>query len=52
MLKVSGKLYDLFRVNEKSISDYIIGSDYKVLCNFQISNHVVLRLWIWYTNKI
>ena len=33
MLKVSGKLSDLFLVNGKSISDYIIGSDYKVLCN-------------------
>lgn len=33
MLKVSGKLSDLFRVNGKSISDYIVGADYKVLCS-------------------
>lgn len=33
MLKVSGKLSDLFLVDGKSISDYIIGSDYKALCN-------------------
>ena len=33
MLKVSGKLSDLFRVNGKDFSDYIVGSDYKVLCS-------------------